>query len=131
MKRATVLLALLAAAGCGIHFPDPTQIQDLRVLEIRTDPPEMTAIAPGHTATTAQQLLFLLATDPNEQQVTASAIITHPDLGATFGYAWTRCKPFDTLPCDPPLRVPLVTETSSTVSFSPIDALRMDVAGAG
>src|SRR5262249_377353 len=51
----------------------------------------------------------------------------HPDLGATFTYQWSRCQPFSDLPCDTE-RVSLPVETSSAVSFSPIDELRKDVA---
>lgn len=117
-------IALLSGA-CGITFPQEFRIEDLRVLNVVTDPPEISVIEPGTTATTAQQLIEALRDHPNEQEVTLTALLAHPDLDATFNYSWKACTPaFNSLPCEGERRVDLPVEDAEVVRFEPITTLR-------
>jgi hypothetical protein len=116
------------SAACGVTFPDASLIQDLRVLEIRAEPPEISVFQPAHAIGSAAELGFL---KPNFTPVEFSAIVAHPDLDATFEYTWIRCTPgFQRSPCDQSGQVPvrLQASTSSTFQASPIEIEFLDVA---
>lgn len=123
--RRLLSLALVFAAGCGLSFPAEYRVEDLRILDISLDPAEIPVIAPGFTATTAEQLTQLVISNPNEQTVKMTALVAHPDLDATFTYDWKACAPaFGDLPCPNRDRVDLVREDAQTVEFQPILFLR-------
>lgn len=127
LRRVLVAAVVLSPAGCGLSFPDEKMIEDLRILEVRAEPPEIRFVQPGQTATTAVDFLRVLATAPNLETVRFSGLAAHPDLDATFAYGWGRCVPFQDLPCED--SVPeVITGTSSVVELSPIQKLIEDVA---
>jgi hypothetical protein len=104
--------AIAAAAGCNLHFPDATKIEDLRILDLHADPPEIAVFRRGGSDP--------LAFDPKSPPpidltpVKLTALVAHPDLGATFLYDWIRCgAAFDSVPCDPPERQPLVPDMNA------------------
>jgi hypothetical protein len=118
-------LFFVLLAGCGLSFPSEFRVEDLRILNITLDPPEIPVVEPGFTATTAEQLAQLIITHPNEATVKVSALVAHPDLDATFSYDWHACAPaFGDLPCDPQDRVDLVRMSMQEVEFQPILFLR-------
>lgn len=128
-SAAVIAACALVSAGCGLHFPDPARIEDLRVLEIRTDPPEIAVFEPGGPpATTLAELSRLR---PRVTPVKLTALVAHPDLKATFYYEWFRCAPaFQRLPCPtPPERQPLQDASTSSIAFiSPIPTLVAELA---
>jgi hypothetical protein len=120
-SSAALFAPLLAATlSCGVSFPDPALIQDLRILEVRAEPPEISVFLPGPAASTPQDLVRLR---PNLAPVTLSVIAAHPDPNAQLSYSWIRCAPgFQGLPCDGSDQTPvrLQTSTSSSIQISPI-----------
>ncbi|MCK6547888.1 hypothetical protein L6R52_18700 [Myxococcota bacterium] len=136
------MLAVVAlASACGVSLPNERMIEDLRILEVRAEPPETRLLEPGRTASTAAELVGLLLTAPSRERVRLSATVAHPDLDATFSATWCRCPPFSDLPClaeeteTDACAGPLVELATSTVGpgvveFSPVDELRRDLASA-
>lgn len=135
--------ALVLVGGCGVSLPNERMIEDLRILEVRAEPPETRLVEAGRTASTAAELVGLLLTAPSRERVRLSATVAHPDLDATFSKTWCRCPPFSDLPClaeeteTDACAGPLVELATSTVTgrpdvveFSPVDELRRDLAGA-
>lgn len=116
------------ASGCGVSFPDESRIEDLRVLEIRADPPEIAVFEPGQRATSSRDLLALRR---SATTVRLTALVAHPDRDAALSYDWYRCTPgFQSLPCEGDARSRLVTSTASAIDISPISILFEEVAQA-
>lgn len=143
MRRRTIARALLAAlsaggvllggaflggAGC-VKIADPTRIEDLRILEVRADPPEIAVFAPSPPA---RGFADLVALPRRRSPVTLGALVVHPDLDARFQHQWYRCKPnFQALPCDSGEFDPLIAATTASVAtVSPVDLIFADSATA-
>jgi hypothetical protein len=111
MRRAWALW-ILAATGCGPSFPPVSIVSQLRVLAVRSDPPE---IRPGDSTT-----LTMEYADPKGG-------------GREVSIAWAHCTPpglvTDILSCkDPHNLVPLGSGPSITVT-APADYLATDPHG--
>ncbi|MGM0577723.1 MAG: hypothetical protein ACQEXJ_18495 [Myxococcota bacterium] len=97
-----VLLAALVAAGCDSDLPEPSEVDALRVLGVRAEPPELR--------------------DPGESEVTALVA----DGEGEVSYAWELClvpgAPTEGFPClDEAARFDLGAEPTATVSVPPLD----------
>lgn len=96
------LAALLLLAGCGVSFPKEELVQDLRILNIRVDPPEIPIFARPVIDAEPEDLVSL---ETSTQTVTLTALVAHPDLDATFELEWIRCRNgqtgqgFERVPC--------------------------------
>lgn len=134
MRRAA-LVALLATA-C-VEFPDEYRIEDLRILEIRSEPPEITFF---DGAPIDGSIEDVLATPPATTDITLSVLAAHPDVDAAFDYTWFRCKAesrngepttgFLRVPCGGEQKEELDPGAPSlpTVSFSPVQTIIDDIA---
>ncbi len=122
-----VPLALLGAA-CDLNLPSERDIEDLRVLDLKVDPPEITLFERGS-----------LDLDPMNPppfartEVTVRALVAHPDLDASFGYSWVRCKPgLGRIPCEVEngeTRELLGSSSTPDFSYVPVDLVLADVVG--
>ena len=91
--------AALAAAGCNVSFPDEFLIEDLRVLDIQTDPPEVPVFSEG-TAIGRDGSVTNFGLDT--RRVRYDVLVAHPDLDAVFEYRWFGCAPaLGSIPCGP------------------------------
>lgn len=88
----------LLLLGCDVSFPDEYRVEDLRVLNLRADPPEVAAFAriPGAPL----PLDTIQVRDLLETPVDMSALVAHPDLDAEIEIRWLRCGALDDLPCN-------------------------------
>src|SRR5262249_53399114 len=100
-------------------------IQDLRILDIRVEPAEMTVFKPAAPVSRARELFAL---QPNDVDVTFTALVAHPDLDAKFKYEWIRCKPgLGRVPCSGKDRERLSFSTTSSVAqFQPVPIVFAD-----
>jgi hypothetical protein len=136
MRRSLSWLCLLGV-GCGVSFPEEYRIEDLRILEIRAEPPEIRIFQDAPIDLEVNQL----ATQPLDlRPVQLSALIAHPDLDATFDGQWIRCKVadddtgevgsgFQRVPCDGVGRVEL--GRGLNLELSPVQLLLEDVLANG
>ncbi|MFO0723861.1 MAG: hypothetical protein U1E65_08775 [Myxococcota bacterium] len=130
MRGPLILGLALANAACSLDLPPEYKVDDLRVLDIQVDPPEVPVFQPI-IATGTVSLSFDPMHPPPvfRQPVRVRAFVAHPDLGATFSYDWIRCRPgLDRVPCDPADASSLVPERTSEISFTPIDTLFAELA---
>lgn len=136
MARHLSWFALLAV-GCGVSLPEEYRVEDLRILEIRAEPPEIRIFQDAPIDLELDQL----ATQPLDlRPVRLSALIAHPDLDATFDGQWIRCKVadddtgevgsgFQRVPCDGVGRVEL--GRGLNLELSPVQLLLEDVLANG
>jgi hypothetical protein len=122
--RRLLSTSAIALAGC-ISIPDAAIVDDLRILEIRVDPPEIPVFKPAPPISRPEDLLEL---EPNDVTVEVAALVAHPDLDAKIAYEWVRCKPgLDRVPCDGMDRERLASsETSSVAAIAPVSILFAD-----
>lgn len=133
----TIALCALGLAGCGVSLPEEYLVEDLRILEIRAEPPELRIFADAPIDVELEQL----ARQPLDlREVRFTALVAHPDLDATFEQEWVRCKVadddtgevgsgFQRVPCESAERVSLGRE--SALNLSPIRLLLEDVLANG
>ncbi len=127
--RGAALLAVVGVAvagvtaGCNVSFPDEFLIEDLRVLDIQTTPPEVavftqtTSIGPDGTITN-----FGIQTT----KVTYDALVAHPDLDAAFVFRWSGWLPtLRSIPCnaDPIVDLDRRAIPERTMRSSPVEIL--------
>lgn len=133
MERRVLALAApltLGLTACNLDLPSEYRIEDLRVLDLQVEPPEVSVFEPSGTGTVALSFDPMNPPPIAHQPVRVRALVAHPDLDASFEYDWIRCKPgLDRVPCDGSLASALVPERSAEVSFTPIDVLFADVSG--
>lgn len=133
MERRALALAAPLALGllaCNLDLPSEYRIEDLRVLDLQVEPPEVSVFEPSGTGTTALSFDPMNPPPIAHQPVRVRALVAHPDLAASFEYDWIRCKPgLDRVPCDGTLASALVPERTAEMSFTPIDVLFADVTG--
>ena len=72
MRRLLYLTVAATIAGCSSDLPEPHEVEDLRVLAIRADPPE------------------LLFDTPEDRLVTFQALVVDPR-GGSLNYRWRFC----------------------------------------
>lgn len=94
----SVLLAAVLVAGCDVSLPNEYQIEDLRILEIRADPPEISIFRDAPVDASAEDLGRQA---PNLRSVTFTALLAHPDLDAELETGWVRCKTEPAMPGAP------------------------------
>lgn len=130
LRRGSAILAIpaLLASACDLNLPSERDIEDLRVLDLKVDPPEITLFERGSLE------LDPMSPPPFERtEVTVRALVAHPDLDATFGYQWVRCKPgLGSIPCeveDGETREVLGTSTTAGFAYIPVDLVLADVVG--
>ncbi len=124
MRRAWAVLLL---SGCGVTFPSESKIEDLRILELRVDPPEVRVF---EEVTLDADLDHLASLTPRFAPVRLSAVVAHPDLDATFDIDWIRCRGdshagFERVPCSGEQKERIGTGTSTVVR--PIQLLLGDL----
>lgn len=126
MIRTALVAATSLLIGCNVSFPDEFRVEDLRVLNVRVDPPEISLFEGGD-----------LSLDPNllppiaNTRVRVTALVAHPDIGATFKYDWVRCGPgFRSIPCDAADRSRLDPTPTAQLDLEPVQVL-LDEALAG
>lgn len=131
--RAWWIFGLAFCAACGLSFPDEYLIEDLRILEIRSDPPEIPVFSQPRLDVSADELGALT---PNFQTVRFSALVAHPDLDASFSYDWIRCVDprrglggFRRIPCDGDEKQRLAQRSS--FELAPVETLLADLTAAG
>ncbi len=117
------LLAVLGVVGCGVSFPDEYRIEDLRVLNLRAEPPEIAVFAPpapGEPLTLdTGRLPSIVATE-----VRLEAVVAHPDPEARLGYDWVRCGPgLDRVPCEGADRQRLTMAPGPVLELEPVPLL--------
>jgi hypothetical protein len=120
------VLWTLLLAGC-VEFPSETIIEDLRILEVQVEPPEIQVFEEVRVDAEPEDLISLT---PNFQKVQLTALAAHPDLDATFSVDWIRCKDqsgtgFFRIPCDGAFKERIGTGTSTAVE--PIRILFDDI----
>ncbi len=140
MRRAALALACTAFATACVDFPDEFRIEDLRIVEVRADPPEISFFRDAPVGGTAEEIL---ATPLATEDIELSVLAAHPDLDASFGYTWFRCKAesragepttgFLRVPCSGAQKVELVEGLASTptVSVSIVQTIVDDLAEIG
>ena len=96
VRRQLTIGLLWATAGCGVSFPENHLIEDLRVLNIRAEPPEVALFVGGGLE------LEPLPSFATSTVVRFTVLAAHPDLDAKLRFDWFRCAPDD--PSDAPLR---------------------------
>lgn len=123
--------------GCGVSLPEEYRIEDLRILEIRADPPEIRIFQDAPINLEPSQL----AGQPLDlRPVRLSALVAHPDLDASFDGQWIRCKVaddetgavgsgFQRVPCDGAGRVEL--GRGLNLELAPVQLLLEDVLSNG
>ncbi len=121
--------SLALCVACGLSFPDEYLVEDLRILEIRSDPPEIPIFSRPRLDLSPQELSGL---SPNFQTVRFSALVAHPDLDASFSYDWIRCVDprrglggFRRIPCDGEQKQRVAQRSS--FELAPIEALLADL----
>lgn len=136
MPRHLTWLCLLAT-GCGVSLPEEYRVEDLRILEIRAEPPEIRIFQDAPIDLEPSQL----ANQPLDlRPVQLSALVAHPDLDANFDGQWIRCKVadddtgevgsgFQRVPCDGAGRVEL--GRGLNLALSPVQLLLEDVLANG
>ena len=113
---------------CGLSFsctdliPDEFRIEDLRILNIKVEPPEVPIfVAPGD-----DELGLKLdeLPPPDLQPVVVTVVAAHPDLDATFQYDWIQCRPgLGPVPCEGSERKRLSNAPKATLEFTPVQIL--------
>lgn len=130
MRRLAWLLLVFSSA-C-VDLPLEYQIEDLRILEIRAEPPEIRMFVDAPLDATPEELL---TSGFDETEVRMSVLAAHPDLDATFSHSWIRCEReggggFRRVPCDGDLKSRIVDVDSSSIAFSPVTSIIADFAEA-
>ncbi|MEQ8980182.1 MAG: hypothetical protein RL846_19755, partial [Deltaproteobacteria bacterium] len=74
MRRLLVLL--LATSGC-FELPDEYRIEDLRIVEVRAEPPEIPFFRSAPIGGTAEEVF---ASDLANEDIRMSVLTAHPDL---------------------------------------------------
>jgi len=127
-------LALLCSAGCllscGDDIPKAFLIEDLRILNIKTEPPEVPIfVAPGEEGL---QLRPGMLPMPDLKPIEVTVLAAHPDLDATLQFDWIRCLPgLGSIPCEANDRVRLAETPSETLRFSPVQLLLQELTEQG
>ncbi|MEQ9497703.1 MAG: hypothetical protein RIT81_12615 [Deltaproteobacteria bacterium] len=147
MRRLLVLL--LATSGC-FELPDEYRIEDLRIVEVRAEPPEIPFFRNAPIGGMAEEVF---GSDLANEDIRMSVLAAHPDLDAEYRYAWFRCAReneeeervggYGRVPCEPEddeVEAPLLAdserkrleyETEPTYDFSPVDLLVNDLLNSG
>ena len=132
MRRQLIIALLWTAAGCGVSFPENHLIEDLRVLNIRAEPPEVGLFVKGGLE------LEPLPSFATSTVVRFTVLAAHPDLDAKLRFDWFRCAPEDPsdaplrgLPCDASARVRLDLAGTSTLTVSPVGEVLDDLESRG
>ncbi len=147
MRRLLVLV--LATSGC-FELPDEYRIEDLRIVEVRTEPPEIPFFRNAPIGGTAEEVF---ASELANEDIRMSVLAAHPDLDAEFTYAWFRCARenedeervggYGRVPCeleDDEVEAPLVADSDEkelifgldpAYEFSPVDLLLNDLLNSG
>ena len=86
MRRAASMLVLFA--GC-VDLPEEYRVEDLRILEVRAEPPEIRMFEDAPLTGTPEEVL---ASPIELTDVRMTVLAAHPDLDATFEYQWIRCR---------------------------------------
>jgi hypothetical protein len=117
--------SVLMLCGCNVSLPDEYFVADLRVLDLKVRPPEISLFAKSDDP------LSLDPSDPpmlERTEVEVTALVAHPDLDASFSYDWIRCRPgLDPVPCDD--ETERLGADEPTLRVIPADELFEDVAG--
>ena len=115
-------LLALSVTACDDVIPDESKIEDLRILNIKTEPPEVALFVPpvdGNLELNAENLPA-----PDLQPVKVTILAAHPDLDAELQFDWIRCLPgLNAIPCEGADRIRLSDIPSDTLSFSPVEIL--------
>lgn len=125
------LFLLLLLTGCGVSFPKEELVEDLRILNIKVDPPEVSIFRKPVLDATPEDLLSL---ETSTQTVTLTALVAHPDLDATFELEWIRCTDettgggFRRVPCGGAEKQRL--GVGEPVTVAPVQLLIEDLANA-
>lgn len=147
MRRLLVLL--LATSGC-FELPDEYRIEDLRIVEVRAEPPEIPFFRNAPIGGMAEEVF---ASDLANEDIRMSVLTAHPDLDAEFTYTWFRCARenenedrvggYGRVPCEPDddeVEAPLVADSDDkelifrpepAYEFSPVDLLVNDLLNSG
>jgi hypothetical protein len=126
-------LFLIGLSAC-VTFPEEELVEDLRIIDIRTTPPEIPIFT---TPVLDADLDRLASLEPNHEPVTVTALMAHPDLDAAFEVDWIRCRfedgtGFGRVPCGGRFKERLPTDPGdpAIARFSPIELLEEDLAEA-
>ncbi|MEE2904386.1 MAG: hypothetical protein VYC39_18800 [Myxococcota bacterium] len=117
-------LALLCggAVSCADLIPDEYRIEDLRILNIKVEPPEVPIFIAAENG--ELELALDQLPPPDLRPVTVTVVAAHPDLNATFQYDWIQCLPgLGPVPCDGNDRKRLSNNPKSTLEFTPVQIL--------
>jgi len=120
------IAAALFMSACDLNLPSESKIEDLRILDIKVDPPEISLFELGSLALEPENLPPF-----RRQDVTVKVLAAHPDLDATFSFEFVRCKPgLGSIPCDDgETRDRLGGGSDNTFSYIPVDLVLADVVG--
>lgn len=124
VRLAAVVLACAGLVACDLNLPSEKNVEDLRILDVQVDPPELALFARGSLE------LDPMSPPPFERtEVRVRALVAHPDLDASYGYRWVRCRPgLGSVPCEAgETREVLGSSTDATFSFVPVDLVLADV----
>lgn len=122
------LLVLCALTASCIDLPEEYRIEDLRIIEVRAEPPEVPIFQDAPIRGPTEDVL---RTPLDTRDVRMTVVAAHPDLDATFSYSWIRCKPgLRRVPCDGDEKIRLGSGTSS-IAVSPVGLLVDDLVAEG
>lgn len=115
----TATFFAIGLAACSRGGSEPHRIEDLRILNIRVEPPELPLFMP--TASGDLGLDAMALPPPNLELVKVTVLAAHPDLNATFSFDWIQCQPgLRSIPCEGDQRVRLDETPSDVLNFSPV-----------
>lgn len=138
---------LLLAAGC-FDLPEEYRIEDLRIVEVRLEPPEVPFFRDAPVGGSPEEVL---ASDFATEDVRLSVLTAHPDIDAAYQYEWFRCGRrndegevvggYGRVPCEgaeervsihpDDVDGELAPRAEPSVEFSPVELLLGDLANGG
>jgi hypothetical protein len=116
--------------SCGDATPEEFLVEDLRILNIKTEPPELALfVAPKDGAL---ELKPDALPAPDLRPLEVSVLAAHPDLDAALQFDWIRCAPgLNSIPCEGNERVRLSELPGNTLRCSPVEILLQELTEQG